>query len=275
MAGLLGFLAAGAVGGLGDGIVAEAKAKREAAIADLANTRLVQREDADRSFRSSEADKGRSFQASEGALDRSYRTEEADKSRSATAEQGRLGRIETVTRDDGTTMLRDGDKFSPATDSEGKPVKMLRTSKTEAPSDVRTAEWLVQQGIAKTPGEAWDKVRSAREGVTSPADVEKMTEAAVKTEFGSSLAPPSPEEVQASRAKNRTRILQNLGLADDPASGKESKPGAAPATVERPKGVTDAQVIAEAAAALKRGAPEDAVRTRLKSMGIDPKEAGL
>lgn len=261
MAGLLGFLAAGAVKGAGDGIVAEAKAKREAAIAELEHSRLLSREQTDRDFRSSEAAIARDFSASESA-----------KSRAASAEEGRLGRIDTLTAEDGTTLLRDGETVRPLKGEDGKPVKTLSTSKDSKPADVASAEWLIKNGAATDAADAWSKVRSAREGQTTAADIEEMTEKAVKTELGDSFTPPSPEQVQESRDRNRARIMKNLGIGDT-ADGGGSAPD--PAKVVRPKGVTDEQIIEQARTAIAQGADATAVRSRLTTMGIDPKEAGL
>ncbi|MEC5323316.1 hypothetical protein [Aurantimonas sp. A3-2-R12] len=251
MAGLLGFLAAGAAKGAGEGIVAEARAKREAAIADLENSRLLSREQADRDFRAGEG----------------------DKSRAATAAEGRLNRSEIVTAEDGTSMIFDGQGARSLKDDTGKSVKTLRTSKSDAPSDVRTAEWLITQGIAKTPEDAWTKVRSAREGVTTSADIEEMTEKAVKTELGDSIRPPKPEEVEESRQRNRARIMKNLGIGDTNDGGTSSAPE--PAKVVRPAGMDDAEIIEQAKDAIRKGGDAAGIRSDLRMLGIDPAKAGI
>lgn len=70
MAGFLAYMAAGAAQGAGQGIVAEAKAKREAALATLEHSRTVQREESSREFQRSERIAGEEFRSREGALDR-------------------------------------------------------------------------------------------------------------------------------------------------------------------------------------------------------------
>lgn len=70
MAGLGAFLAAGAAKGVGSGIVAEARARREAAISELENSRLLQREQASREFQTSERIAAQEFKTKEGDLDR-------------------------------------------------------------------------------------------------------------------------------------------------------------------------------------------------------------
>lgn len=260
MAGLLGFLAAGAVKGAGDGIVAEARARREAAIAELEHSRLVGREQADRDFRSREA-----------AIDRDFRASEAAKGRAASAEENRLSRMDTITAEDGTTMIRDGDSVRPLKGEDGKPVKVMGTSKDSKTADISTAEWLIKNGVAADPAEAFRMVRSAREGQTTAADIEKMVETAVKTDIGDSFTPPDPAEVDALRTRHRERLMKNLGLTAEEGAG--SAPSAA--KVVRPKGVSDDQIIEQAKAAISQGADASAVRSRLTTLGIDPKEAGL
>jgi hypothetical protein len=70
MAGFLGYVVAGAGMGLGKGMVAEANAKREAAMKELEYERQIARDESDRSFRSQENQKQRDFSAGESALTR-------------------------------------------------------------------------------------------------------------------------------------------------------------------------------------------------------------
>jgi hypothetical protein len=70
MAGLLGYALAGGLAGYGNSLVEEAKAKREAAMEELRNSRLMEREDRDRSFRTSEREASQGFSARENAANR-------------------------------------------------------------------------------------------------------------------------------------------------------------------------------------------------------------
>lgn len=249
MAGLFGFMAAGALQGTGEQIVEQAKAKREAALEELRHGRLLERDRAEMEFRSSERKAGQEFQAGENEKTRAFQTE--------------IGG-DLVTLEGGESGVRVGSTVKPLTDPDGKRVKAIG-SKTEDPADVKTAEWLVKNGIAKDKAEAWDKVRTAREGRTTPADIEKMVEDAVKTEFGDSLTPPKPDQIEESRKRNRTRILKNLGLEED--GGKQE--------IQRPAGASDEQIISQAKDAIAKGADKMAVKSRLRQLGIDPATAGL
>lgn len=249
MVGLM-MVAGGALQGVGEGLVEEAKARREAAIEALRNKNIMAREDADRSFRREEGEATRSFQAEQNQLTRDFQAETGG---------------DLVTTEDGASGVRVGSTVRPLQDEQGNPVKAVTPDKDASPADVKAAEWLIKQGVAKDAADAWGKVRSAREGQTTPADIEKMVEDAVKTEFEGGFAKPDREELEASRERNRARIMKNLGLT-------EESDGAA---FKRPAGATDEQIIEQAKAALVKGAPEAAVRSRLRQMGIDPVEAGL
>ncbi|RFC65026.1 hypothetical protein DYI37_03940 [Fulvimarina endophytica] len=264
MAGLLGFLAAGAAKGAGAGIVAEARARREAAISELEHSRLLQREQADRDFRSKEAATARGFQAEQNELSR----EESRLDREARREESRAGREEVMTGSDGVTLLRDGDTVRPVKDQDGNPIKSA-PSKSNDPADVQTANWLVREGIATDSKEAWTILKRASEKQTTPADVERMVEKAVDTELGGGLVPPSREAIEESRERNRIRIRTNLGLET------EEEPSRSTAPVSRPEGASDADIIKQANDALAAGAPANAVKARLESFGIDPSKVGL
>ena len=65
MTGLFAYALGGALQGFGGGLKEQAIAKREAALADLANQRLAQREEADRAFRREERLGSQEFQSAE------------------------------------------------------------------------------------------------------------------------------------------------------------------------------------------------------------------
>lgn len=72
MVGLFAYALGGALQGAGEGLVEEAKAKREAALESLRNQSILQREEADRSFRSAEAEKQRGFEAEQKQIEREF-----------------------------------------------------------------------------------------------------------------------------------------------------------------------------------------------------------
>lgn len=91
MGGLFGFALAGMAEGVGKSIVDRAKAEREAALEEIRNGRLMQREDKDRAFRASEAEIQRKFQAEQADLDRgdAAKRAEADRYRALTPEEAK------------------------------------------------------------------------------------------------------------------------------------------------------------------------------------------
>ncbi|MCV0395490.1 MAG: hypothetical protein K5872_22340 [Rhizobiaceae bacterium] len=241
MAGLLGYLAAGAAEGAGKSIVEQAKAKREAALEELRTQREME-------FRRGEREASQAFTASENDRTRAHSTEQKRLDREASGE--------VVRDEEGRSLYRVGDKVSPLTDTEGNEVKVAGGSKFEID---RRHDMLVAAGV--------DPKRAARiaAGDKPPTDVEieKMVETAVKTEFAGSFSKPKPEEVDERRNHHRERMRRTFGLDE------------APDDTTR-KGVPDeASVIQQAKDAVERGAPASAVRQRLQDMGIDPAKAGL
>jgi hypothetical protein len=133
MAGLLGYALAGGLAGYGNSLVEEAKAKREAAMEELRNSRLMEREDRDRSFRTSEREASQGFSARENAANRQFQSE---------------SRGDLVTLDDGSTGVRVGSTVKPLTDAEGNQRRVVSRDGTNTPAEVRTAEWLIQNAHA-------------------------------------------------------------------------------------------------------------------------------
>jgi hypothetical protein len=203
MAGLLGYAAAGALSGYGKGIVDEAKARREEALRELEHSRLMQREQMDRDFRSSENEKSRQFQASEN-------------------EKTRTAQGDVMTLEDGTAALRQGSTVTPITGEGGKPVKTLRKTSESTPADVQTAEWLVSRGVAKDVNEAWSMVRRTRENPEGGrAAIFKAFLSALKPEFGNVDGAKLQEEAQ--RLTEQTMRFLEQGSAP-----QQSAPSAAP-----------------------------------------------
>lgn len=196
MASLLGYMAAGAAKGLGDNLLLQAKEAREERLRKLDDERQDRRDQTSRDFQSSEADKSRGFQSLE-----------AQKTR----DQAMLLGGDTVTLDDGTTGVRRGDKVTPLTGPDGKPVKAIGAAKDKS-ADVSTAEWLIERGVAKTPEEAWERVRQARtDPEKSRAGIFKtLVTAATKDAVGT----VDMEKVTADALKQTDVIMRHLNEAD-------------------------------------------------------------
>ena len=125
----------------------------------------------------------------------------------------------------------------------------------------------MQQGIAKTPKEAWDEVRRSRsDPEKSEASIYKKWLDTLKPEYGSVKDPGALHEEAMRLTKETMRMLD--GGADTPAETK-------PVAVKRPAGVDDAAIIKQAQDAIAGGADKAAVRARLLEMGIEPAAAGL
>jgi len=206
MVGLLGYALAGMAEGAGNSIVEQAKAKREAALEELRANR-------DMAFRRGEREAGQEFASSENEKNRSYSSEQARLSREASGDM--------VTMEDGTAGSRVGTRVEPILGPGDKPMK-LATKKDNPPADVATAEWMIQNGVAKDYNEAWEKIRTGRTPPVTAADIEKMVENATDTEFKGALGRPKPEDIEAARERNRARILKNLGIGENPAGGESS-----------------------------------------------------
>lgn len=166
MAGLLGFLAAGAAKGAGDGIVAEAKARREAAIKELENTRLVSRENTSRAFQASESQLDRASRSQESQADRTFRQGERVEGQEFTAEQNQLTRAAATSKAQGTPP-----EVKEFFDDNGQPYK---------------AQWNPET-------QAWDKVGGSKaasnsSGVTvSPDGTVQIGGATLPAEMGSRI----------------------------------------------------------------------------------------
>lgn len=217
MAGLGAFLVGGAVAGLGENILVQAKAKREAAMRLIEEQRQDARTDREMKFRSDEAKIGRDAQSAENEKERSARSKEAALTRE---NQG-----EYSTTADGTTVRIQGDKATPVNGPDGKPIKLAGQKGTDKPAEVATAEWLIQQGVAKDPTDAWRLVRSARDDPEkSRAGIYKSWLTLLKPEFGN-VDPAKIQEEAMKRTDETMRMLDG----DAPASPDASTAPAAPA----------------------------------------------
>jgi multidrug efflux pump subunit AcrA (membrane-fusion protein) len=245
-----------------DKLKADALAKREEALsqANFERQRIlagearqfqVQQDESQRAFTREENDKNRA--ADQAYRDRSTALEE-QRIKLAQEQSGDIVQTETG------PGLRRGTIVEPLTDKDGKPVKLAGTTK-DKPADVATAEWLIQNNVAKDATDAFRLIKQGVKADVSPAEVEKMVETATKTELDGRFG-VSPEEVQKIRDNNRQRIERNLGIT------KEA-PAASPSTDQT---FID-QSLENARQAIAAGKPRDAVIERLKAAGIDP--AGL
>lgn len=250
-----GMILGGAVKGYGEGILAEAKAKRQAALDALEAERQDRRLAEDRDFRSKEAAIGRDAQSAENEKQRQFQAGESEKNR--------MDKIDYVTDESGGTVGIRGGKSFKVTDEEGKQLKTLGTAK-DKPSDVATAEWLMQQGIAADPKEAWSMVRQSRANPDS-------TRAAMYKKFLDLLKPEFASSVDGNKIAAEAERLTNEYF--DKIEG--DAPSKTPAKVSRPQGMDDAAIVKQAQDAIAAGADKAAVRARLMEMGIDPAAAGL
>lgn len=265
-----GFLMAlgGALQGYGsatfDQLKAEALAKREEALsqAKFERERLLAADT--RQFESGEKQKQRDFEADENAKTRADTADYRSKSLDLQNQELELKRKTSgnVLQTPDGPVYQNGDKAVPITDDKGERVKTLLTDK-DKPADVVTMEYLIQKGIAKDYEDAWQKVKQGVKADPQPADIEKMVETATKTEIDGKFG-ISPEEVEATRERNRARIMRNLNVSDQkngkPASGDQASTG---------KDEFIRQSRENAKAAIAAGKPRDQVLKRLEAAGVD------
>lgn len=256
MAGLLGYIAAGAAEGVGSSIVDQARAKREAAIEDLRHQRLIEREGADRSFRTSERQASEKFSAEQNQMTRDA--------------GGSL-----VTLEDGSSAVRSGSTVKPLTDASGKPVRTVQKDATDSPADVKSAEWLIRTGVAKDPADAWNRVRSARENDNQRAKLVLDTYKTLKEDYSDTRT--DAEKRKAAQEMVDDLVRQDSGESKVKGAPTEEAPSSTPGdrVVTRPKGVSDEDVVNQAKDALAKGADKAKVASRLRQLGLDPAKAGL
>jgi uncharacterized protein YidB (DUF937 family) len=206
MAGFLAYALAGAASGAGEGMIAEARAKREAAMEELRNSRLMEREDRDRSFRSSEREASQGFTAGENERTRAFQRETG----------GTLldGPEDTLFREQGGVA-------NPVTDAEGNPISGLRRRKTDGGATLTAS----QQAVA---------LRDATKNVRNAYDGEEIIDAA----DGLRMAGVDAKQVRAFEQKQLRALARRNGEDPDEvvrrfSSGGASQP-AATATAAAP-----------------------------------------
>ena len=146
MTGLFAYALGGALQGFGGGLKEQAIAKREAALADLANQRLVQREEADRAFRREEGERSRLFESEQHRMNREFQLD---------SRQGDL-----IDMGDGKFGVRKGSTVEPLVDTEGNPAAvnkktgrwMTAEEKQDAGIDQKASIWIEADGTPKSVG---------------------------------------------------------------------------------------------------------------------------
>lgn len=257
MAGLFSYLAAGAAEGVGTSMVEQAKAKREAALDALRTEREM-------AFRRGEREASQAFSQSERIADQSFSASENAKTREAAGDVVRL--------EDGSSAVRSGSTVKPLMGADGKPAKIAATSDKDDPADVRTAEWLIEKGVAKDYDDAWKRVRSAKDNPNARSKLVLDTYKTLKEDIGDRR---SDDEKRAAAKQ----LVDELITEDDGEAAPTADPAAPdagkPPKIERPKGMSDEDIISQAQEALKNGKDKAAIRSRLVQLGIDPAKAGI
>jgi hypothetical protein len=237
-----GMILGGAMSGWSDARLDEIKAEREARLQELEAQRQDRRLAEERDFRSKEAEIGRNFDASqteksqaftssENQKERDYRSTEAGKAREASGD--------LVTDDKGTTYSRTGSTAKPLVDDKGNPIKVASGGKAaDKPAEVSTAEWLISQGVASTPAEAWKMVRSAR------ADPDKSRASIYKAWLDAltkgALGTPDAADLQKQAQDATEKTLQYLDQEpSDAGAGSQGGSGASKAATPRTQDTED------------------------------------
>jgi hypothetical protein len=268
MAGFLAYALAGAASGAGEGMIAEARAKREAAMEELRNSRLMEREDRQFDRQGQLLDRQQGFQRERDQADRDFKlTTGGD-------------RVQT---DQGLKIMRpDGTMADPrnpdGTTFDGKIISSRDSSDPRYAIEAKR-DMLIAAG--------WDEGRASEaaalgERPVGAVDRMKLVEDQLKTEYGKELMTNdrSRAEIRARRNELMSALDDVLGplprgRGEAEAPGTEP-PGAGGARRELPAGYTREQVIEEAKAAVASGNKDPAaVSSRLRELGIDPSEAGL
>jgi hypothetical protein len=334
MAGLLGYALAGGLAGYGNSLVEDAKAKREAAMEELRNSRLMEREDRDRSFRREEGEANRAQQREMAGSD-------------VYGEGGRIARANPITGE----IKEYTQGGNPATGWSGSRSQSEMTDTTVATrigqlnrdfdTAVREMNFddplvLVQSGIdrlesEKMPAadtERWAKSALRRIGRQAKADGQiedldafirkgeitlgyrepdddagpatQRPEAATQSTIPDEPPPSAPARSSAPASdrtsSQRSEVLKDVDSREsllasgritqaeaDRARGRQderlSRLGQSGVdqgndVLRLPAGMTEEQVIEMARQAIPAKG-KDAVRARLRQMGINPAKAGL
>lgn len=247
-----GMILGGAMSGWSDARLDEIKAEREARLQELEAQRQDRRLADERDFRSKEAEIGRNFEAGQTSKTEAFQSSENQKERdfrSKEAAAGREAQGDLINDDKGTTYSRTGSTATPLKDDQGNPIKVASGGKAQdKPAEVSTAEWLISQGVAKTPAEAWKMVRSAR------ADPDKSRASIYKAWLDAltkgALGQPDAADLQKQAQDATEKTLQYLDQEPGDAGGDTGSQGGAgssktavPHTQDTEDVVTPANVI--------------------------------
>jgi hypothetical protein len=212
------------------------------------------------------------------------------------ASRERLGGTPVRTKE-GQSGIDIGGVFKPTVDADGKPVNYM-TPGDNSP-DAKTVQYLLDLG---TPLEEAKRLvfenKNADPAVLGTSIFNNIMDVSRKN-MGNPNADDITNQVTAAIGHTRS-VLRNMGLdpeawnptaptapaaggtettpavpgsATAPAAPGTEAPAARPTTI--PEGATEAQIINEAKAAIRRGAPKDVIRQDLIRAKIDPAKAGL
>lgn len=271
MAGLGAYLLAGAAQGVGENLIEQGKAKREAAIRSLE----LQREMA---FRRGEREAGQEFSAGENERQRNAQVSmnTSDNAAANARHDKAIAAGADVFEDaEGNVFSRVGNELTPLKMGEkqlkGKP-KYTALEVAKLANERANAE--IEAG-----------------GITDPIEKKAIRDAAMKevrVDLGldkpepESVAPKSPRVGAAEEDSGISGPYQLGAAIRDSFTGSKRPDGSAkPLSTEaprikgRPKGMSDAEIIKEAKQAINAGKDPEALRARLTELGIDPKAAGL
>lgn len=218
--------------GFGMILGAAASGWSNAELDEIKEQRKARLEELDRQYKADEAEKDRQFRKTEGQTDREASRENLRNSQEFTRsenEKNRAANGDLITTDTGDTMVRVGDRATPLKDAEtGKTVRAAAKS-TDKPAEVATAEWLVQQGVAKDSDQAWKMVRGAR------TDPEKSRAAIYKAHMAALTQDGrARREKMADVQKEAMRLTDEAMRMLDEADAAEESGSAEPATSGSP-----------------------------------------
>ena len=212
-----GAVIGGALEGWGTARLDQLRAEREAKL-----RALERQEDRDRQAKR-DADE-RKFRSDEAAMSRDFTTKENDKTRAANAD--------ILTTESGDSVVRDGSSVKPLTDKDGKTVRLASGTK-DKPAEVSTAEWLIQNGVAKDAASAWRLVRSAKaDPEKSRASIYKSWLDVLKPQWGVA----DGEALQKEAELRTQQTLDYLDREDGEAPADEEASTPAPTGASELKG---------------------------------------
>lgn len=263
-----GFAIAGALSGLGKGIVEDAIATRDQAFkeaeAQANHRRAIELDNNQNANLSAREERDRAFRAEQDAEERKFRADEGEKNRSLQGRQ--YGEDEN-----GNTIIIEGDKAKPVIGADGNPVRIRPKGQSETDFDKKYRLGMEIYG---------DKEAAANfaAGIKAPsaADKEKMAMDLAEKRSQSPLGGVDSKKFDSELERAR-KELDALFASDTrrkpaaEATGTESEPGSG-AKAGQP---SQADVVKQAQAAIAKGASKDAVRQRMQELGVDPSLAGL